>query len=605
MALELTEGQKTVLAAKGHLLVLGGPGSGKTTVSILKAAMEMRERLGPEQRVLFLSFARATISRVLEAIREEPSVGAAERRRIEVETYHSFFWQIIVTHGYLIGLPRKLSLLTPPNEAIALSAIRAAFPRSKPTKQQQEERAAQEDAERWRLARNEGKICFDLFGTCVAELLSRSEKVGKLIANRYPAIILDEFQDTNKAQWDVVKSLGRHSRLIASADPDQRIFDFIGADPERLKHFEDAFAPEIVDLSTDNHRSKGTEIALFGNHILTGKYKDAYTGVEFGVFVSNEAQAFAKLRGEVMAARGRLAAGQVKDWSVAVLVPTKKMMRIVSDHMRVKFGNMPPIQHTASIDMDGVILSAEVIAYLLQPGRTLAGLVEVTAAFFRGRNGNQPTKDALAEADRLESALHKAQERGAAGKERAKASIMNAVEEVLDAVFALSLSGDPDTDWQSIRALLESGNCARLKQVAAEARNIRLLEKGTVLRQALSADWRAGGAYGHALEIVRRAFVEEHFASGKRPERGVIVMNMHKAKGKQFDEVVIFEGWPRRAQGKIVANPDRIVRSNERIGDLTSARQNFRVSVTRSKRRTTILTPESDPCVLLLPANDG
>ena len=172
-----------------------------------------------------------------------------------------------------------MTILTPPNEAIALSAVRSGYKAaSKLSEEEKAEKRAREEAERIRLATEEGRVCFDLFADRVAILLHGSNKVRSLISTMYPYIILDEFQDTSADQWRVVQALGASSTLIALADPEQRIFDFIGADPERLNHFKAAFAPAVHDLAGDNHRSKGTEIALFGNDILTGKFRRTSTG---------------------------------------------------------------------------------------------------------------------------------------------------------------------------------------------------------------------------------------------------------------------------------------------------------------------------------------
>lgn len=600
--MQLTEKQREVMGAEGHLLVTGGPGSGKTTVSILKAAQIAEQHLRPGQKVLFVSFARATVSRVVEAIEYEQKIPPAQKRRIDVETYHSFFWRILRAHGYLTGLPRRLSILPPPGEAIALSGIRSRFPVRDLTEEQKAAKKAGEAAERARLATAEGRVCFDLFAPYVGDILHGSERMRCLMATMYPILILDEFQDTNASQWRVVQALGQSCRLIALADPEQRIYDWIGADPQRLNHFRGAFTPKQIDLGTDNHRSPGTEIIVFGNDLLTGRFRQQeYRGVAFECFDPFRDPAMTKLVTTTYAARQRLIRQGIKDWSLAILVPTKKMTRMVSDALRQPPAGMTGVPHNAVIDMEAPILGAEVIAELLQPNADghFEQFIDLLCNYYRGKGGEEPTQAALKEAAALRKAYEDFLACKAAGKATRGNSILFNVRAVYEQTRALVLTGDPDNDWRAMRRILEDGPCKRLREIADEVRNIRVLDRGTQFRQALSQDWRDNGGYQKALSIARRVFMQEHFSTNAKPESGVVVMNMHKAKGKQFDEVIIFEGWPIKQKGKILSNPDRIVRSNSRDAIDDQARQNFRVSVTRGKRRATILTPQGDPCVLL------
>lgn len=601
--MKLSEKQREILEAEGHLLVIGGPGAGKTTISILKAAKAVASlRLG--QEVLFLSFARATISRVIESIENEHDLPKAIKSRINVETYHSFFWRILQTHGYLLGLPRPLTILTPAYEAIALSAIRSEYKvEGKLSEVEKAERKGKVDAERLRQAKVEGRVCFDLFARHVAELLERSNRLRQLSAARYPVIILDEFQDTNADQWRVVQQLGRAGALVALADPEQRIYDWIGADPARLDQFRATFEHKEIVLQGENHRSAGTEILLFGNDVLTGKFsKKKYLGIELETYPANENEARTALVTQTYAARKRLVDSKKKDWSLAILVPTKKMTRAVSDVFRQPLAKMPPIRHSAAVDLDAAILGAEIVSFMLQPPSLfhLDGVIDLLCNYFHGKGGDSPTKSDLQQAASIRKAFALYAEKKSAGKPLPKNSLMVSLLQTYEQLRATPLTGDPDQDWRAVRNVMENGPCVRLKELAIEVKNIRLLERGTQLRQELSQDWRTFGRYANALDITRQAFVREHFATQSNPETGVIVMNMHKAKGKQFDEVIIFEGWPRYVKKQIVANPDRIVRANlkENIDD--QARQNLRVSITRGKQRTTILTPREDPCVLFV-----
>jgi DNA helicase-2/ATP-dependent DNA helicase PcrA len=609
--MKLTKKQIAVLEADGHVIVTGGPGSGKTTISILKAAGIAATKLKAGQKVLFLSFARATVSRVIEAIEHEQKIPDAQKKQIEVDTYHAFFWRILKTHGYLVGLPRRIDLLAPPAEAIALAGIRAEYPAaSKITELQKAERQAREETERKRLAFQEGRVCFDLFAALVGDLLVASARVRRVVATMHPFIILDEFQDTNSGQWRVVKELGRDTTLIALADPEQRIYDWIGADPKRLDHFKEAFKITSVDLSTDNHRSAGTDIAAFGNDILAGKWRQQqYVGIDVEVYESGgTAQPMTALIAATYAARKRLVESGRRDWSLAILVPTKRMTRLVSDSFREPPAKMTPIAHVATIEREAAILAAEIIAHLLESdldGRHFDKLVQLLCNYFQGKGSDDPSKGDMKEAAGIRKAYEESLKRQAQGKAVKANSIIVAVIETYQAARAIGLTGDPDADWRNIRKCLEEGRCPRLKDAAIEVKNIRLLDRGAQLRLDLSQCWRDAGKYAGALEIIRSSFKQEHFAVSGKVETGVLVMNMHKAKGKQFDEVIIFEGWPIIVKRQIVANVDRIVRGNSADNANEQARQNLRVSVTRGKKRTLILTPKADPCVLLLQGSEA
>ena len=597
----ITDKQQEVLDTQGHCLVLGGPGSGKTTVSILRAAQFVESGLKPEQSVLFLSFARATVARVSEGISRDLKIPKSISRRIEVDTYHSFFWRILKGHGYLSGLPRSVEILLPADVAGALSELRSTTDQTRDDGLL--ELTEDEKAALLKIAFTEGLVGFDLFAPLLADLLASFPKICELIANRYPLIILDEFQDTSEDQWQIVKQLGRRSTCLALADPEQRIFDFIATDPERPSHFIEEFGASEIDLGGYSHRNKDTDISLFGDDILKGEFSQlSYEGIELVAYHRVQARAHAQLFSEVIGARQRAIEESGEDWSVAVLVPTKPMSKKVSDLFSQGLGRLPAIPHTAVIERDAAILAAHCIGFLLQKRSTsegFEGFVQLVSSFYRGRSGDQPSKGHLDTANALLADLRKRRQLSEEGKDLSAASKIRKMERVYNETLALTLTGDPQQDWVLVRDVLENGVCVQLRDIAQEARNLRFLDRGTQMRLGLAEDWDGRAAYPNAFGLTKEAFVQEHFANAGNPERGVVVMNLHKAKGKQFDETVLFEDAPVYARGVgLVRNSGRFVRGNVDDDNLGQARKNFRMAVTRSKFRTTVLTPARDKCVL-------
>ena len=114
--LKRDEIRASILKESENALIMGGPGSGKTTIALFKAQSIVETgMLKPGQKVLFLSFARATISRIEEQAGSLISIDT--KKKIEINTYHGFIWNILKSHGYLLcDHPLRL---WPPHEAAA------------------------------------------------------------------------------------------------------------------------------------------------------------------------------------------------------------------------------------------------------------------------------------------------------------------------------------------------------------------------------------------------------------------------------------------------------------------------------------------------------
>lgn len=558
---KICETREKILSSTGTILVEGGPGSGKTTIALLKAKREVDTKsLKLYQKVLFLSFARATITRIEEQAKSLLSKEA--KHSIEINTYHGFCWSIIKTYGYLLYPHKHFQLITPPN----LAAFLADVPEEK-----------RKEKKRSMLHQN-GLLCFDLFAESVFEIFNRSDKILRLITNAYPVIIVDEFQDTDKFEWQIIKLLGKYSRIIALADIEQRIYDFRGASIARIHEFSKYFNPDKIDLGKENNRSNGTDIVAFGNDLLAGsnigkKYNSVsiikyrhYKGIQSRV----------SLKSTILSSLGRLKKNSNQnDWSIGILVKTKSDTFLVSQYL-----NNERINHEVIVDPSGPALSALVISCLLESFEcNIDKFIEKIINHIRGRKGDHPSLKDLVLAKFLEAYLDN---RIVRGSKRTRL-----IEDISDIVYKrslLMLDGIPESDWLKIRKLFQDSESECLKNIYEDARYLNLLRKGAVLSQGLSSIWRNHGNYQGAESLVKEALTQEHFSMSSRVFRGIVLMNIHKSKGKEFDEVIIWEEYK-----KPIVNPN----------DLAGSRRLLRVGVTRARSFATILTPILEPCILL------
>jgi DNA helicase-2/ATP-dependent DNA helicase PcrA len=421
----------------------------------------------------------------------------------------------------------------------------------------------------------------------------RSPKLTAIVCDSYPIIIFDEFQDTNAAEWQMIRLLGAGSRLITLADAEQRIYEFRSADPARIAEFAVEYEPTQFAFGAENNRNNGTDIVAFGNDLLTTANRmKTYRDVTMTRYPLRQGlSTHLDLKVKVIERIRRLKEGQEPHWSLAILVPTKALMLEVSTYLESEqvfpnFRRLPSVFHEVALETAGPALAAVIIAGVLEGA---ASAIEISQRLvielcnhLRGRKGDE---QAAREQLDLAKALGNYAVTGTIRGSR-RTAVANDCRLIGETRRQLELSGDPAQDWLAVRRLFEKATTDALKKVAYDARYLRLLHKGALLRSRLSEIWRTSRSYSGAASAVQDALLQEHFAASTKDWQGIHLMTIHKAKGKEFDEVIIYEGC---YQG-------RFVRANATDREIAQSGLALRVAVTRAKKHATILTSRKDPC---------
>lgn len=568
MAFTICESRQSVIDEQGHALVIGGPGSGKTTLALLKSK-EILETLSPGQSILFLSFSRAAVQQILKRCRQ--IFTKEEMKRIDVRTYHSFCWDILHCHGRLLG-GRPLRMMAPSEEGRRRTLFDGDW-----------------STESRRLKEEDGLVCFDLFAAQAAELFEGSTHLRTWMGRLFPLIILDEFQDSDDDQWRFVQQLSAATQTLFLADTDQRIFEGSfrpGVRADRLDILKDTIDIREVDLRDDNYRSADSDILAFADCVLSGKGPLPKSEDVKRLLYAYKNQFPATVHFAVAITLGTLRKRGIDEPTVAVVTRSNDLVAVISDSLEVPHvydgRNLNPIPHDVVWDQElsasaGVAMAAALeFVSLGTPSVREAMHAKIEEYFlikkdFCERYGGHGAATAGTKAARF----GKARVQVAAGKPLTRGSPQT-FEGALAALPALM--GDPVRDWKAVRTAFQAHS--DLKAIFQDARMVRLFRASDTLATALAGRWMDRATYEGAARMIRRVLEQEKMGGLERDPKGVSIMTMHKSKGKEFDGVVLVEG--------IYSSPFLL---GHEAPNFAPSRRLLRVGITRARSFVLLMRP--------------
>ncbi|MGL4943425.1 MAG: ATP-dependent helicase [Thermoguttaceae bacterium] len=262
----------------GPLLVLAGPGSGKTRVVTHRLARLLRRGVYPNQ-LAALTFTNKAAEEMHERLQKlAPSVADG----VWVGTFHRFCGRILRTYAEFVGLDRSFVIydaddalklltslirkddlpsgITPKKIQTAISYAKNQLVLPDEYEPRNGSTVGSATAEVYSLyqetLKRQNAVDFDDMLLHVAILLRDHADIRERLDRRFRYILVDEYQDTNAVQYAILKLLARDfPNLAVTGDPDQSIYGWRGADIENILRFEHDFPSARIVKLEQNYRS--------------------------------------------------------------------------------------------------------------------------------------------------------------------------------------------------------------------------------------------------------------------------------------------------------------------------------------------------------------
>ncbi len=384
----LTDSQrKAVFHAQGPLLVIAGPGSGKTRVITYRIAALIDSGVRP-YNICAITFTNKAADEM-----RQRAMGLGASGGAYISTFHSLCVRLLRQYADKAGINPNFSIyddsdqsacvkqaikecnldasnFSPARMLHAISTLKNNLEDVDSFKMTAEDffsRALAKVYTRYQQILSERNgLDFDDLLMKTAFMLRDNPDVCAEIANRFKFLLVDEYQDTNQAQYRIAKSIASiHRNICVTGDPDQSIYRWRGADIRNILAFEQDWPDAVVVKLEENFRSTPDILELADNLIAANKKRKAKSliptrprgrEVVFGVFEDEHQEA----RGVAQYIK-ELVKNGTSPREIAVFYRINSMSRVLEEAF---IENQIPYQIVRGVEFYGRKEIRDMVAYL-------------------------------------------------------------------------------------------------------------------------------------------------------------------------------------------------------------------------------------------------